>query len=54
MDMLVGDAGKAKQVLGWRSLCSFDDLVAEMVDVDLKAVAQLNAESSMAIVNDEG
>jgi hypothetical protein len=35
-------------VLGWRPIYSFDDLVAEMVDADLKVVAQLNAESSMA------
>ena len=46
--MLVGDAGKAKQVQGWRPPYPFDDLIAEMVDADLKAVAQLNAESSMA------
>jgi len=46
--MLMGDAGKAKQVQGRRPPYSLDDLVAEMVDADLKAVAQLNAEPSMA------
>jgi len=37
--MLVGDAGKARRVLGWRSTVSFPELVAMMVESDLRAVA---------------
>jgi GDPmannose 4,6-dehydratase len=37
--MLVGDAGKARRVLGWQSTVSFPELVAMMVESDLRAVA---------------
>jgi GDPmannose 4,6-dehydratase len=36
VDLLVGDASKAKEVLGWRPETSFEDLVSMMVDADLK------------------
>lgn len=36
VDLLLGDPGKAKNVLGWQSNTSFDDLVKEMVKEDLK------------------
>ena len=35
VDQLVGDAAKAKQVLGWEPEVSFDHLVRMMVDADL-------------------
>ena len=35
VDVLLGDAGKAEQVLGWRPETSLEDMVAEMVDADL-------------------
>lgn len=35
----VGDPRRAADVLGWRARCSFERLVAWMVDVDLKRVA---------------
>jgi GDPmannose 4,6-dehydratase len=38
VDMLIGDASKAKKKLGWTPKASFDDLVAMMVDADLQAV----------------
>jgi GDPmannose 4,6-dehydratase len=38
VDLLLGDASKAERKLGWRHEISFDDLVAEMVREDLKAV----------------
>jgi GDPmannose 4,6-dehydratase len=38
VDLLVGDASKARQRLGWRHKTSFDDLVKEMVEADLIAV----------------
>lgn len=36
VESLLGDAGKAREVLGWRPTTSFDTLVAEMVDADLR------------------
>ena len=40
VDSLLGDSKKAFNVLGWRHQTSFDQLVAEMVDTDLKRVAE--------------
>jgi GDPmannose 4,6-dehydratase len=39
VDILQGDASKAKAVLGWEPTVSFRELVAEMVAADLEAVA---------------
>ena len=36
VETLLGDATKAKEKLGWTPQTSFDDLVAEMVEVDFK------------------
>ena len=38
VDLLIGDPTKARTRLGWRHKVSFDTLVAEMVDSDLKLV----------------
>ena len=38
VDLLVGDSGKAQQVLGWKPEVSFDQLVERMVDADLELV----------------
>lgn len=35
VDTLIGDPEKARCELGWKTQCSFDELVAEMVDADL-------------------
>jgi GDPmannose 4,6-dehydratase len=35
VDMLIGDAAKARRVLGWAPRTSFHDLVNEMVDADM-------------------
>lgn len=35
VDVLKGDASKARQVLGWTATTSLEDLVAEMVEADL-------------------
>jgi GDPmannose 4,6-dehydratase len=40
VDELIGDPSKAHRKLGWRSEMSFADLVAEMVESDLKVVAE--------------
>jgi GDPmannose 4,6-dehydratase len=39
VDHLLGDAGKARKVLGWEPSIGFDDLVAEMVAADRTALA---------------
>jgi GDPmannose 4,6-dehydratase len=36
VDLLCGDATKAKEVLGWEPKTSFEDLVKLMVDTDIK------------------
>jgi GDPmannose 4,6-dehydratase len=38
VDMLVGDASKAREVLGWKPETSFNELVVMMVDADLEAL----------------
>jgi GDPmannose 4,6-dehydratase len=40
VDLLIGDAAKARQMLGWRPTITFDALVAEMVDADLDAISR--------------
>ena len=39
VDILLGDATKARSTLGWRHQVSFDKLVTEMVTADLKILA---------------
>ena len=36
VDILKGDCSKAKRILGWEPTISFDELIAEMVESDLK------------------
>ncbi|MCY4020598.1 MAG: GDP-mannose 4,6-dehydratase [Chloroflexi bacterium] len=36
VDLLVGDASKAKRILGWQPEVSFEELIGMMVDSDLK------------------
>jgi GDPmannose 4,6-dehydratase len=38
-ELLIGDAAKARAKLGWAPTCDFAQLIAEMVDADLEAVA---------------
>ncbi len=40
VDSLIGDASKAVKVLGWKQEYTFHDLVREMVESDLKGLAQ--------------
>ena len=40
VDLLIGDATKARQKLGWEATTGFDALVAEMVEADLDAVSR--------------
>jgi GDPmannose 4,6-dehydratase len=39
VDLLLGDPSKARQRLGWRHEASFEDLVRDMMESDLKEVA---------------
>ncbi len=43
VDYLLGDPSKAREKLGWRHRTSFTELVAEMVQTDLKEVDQESA-----------
>ena len=36
VDQLIGDASKAKKVLGWEPTVDFESLVTMMVDADLE------------------
>jgi len=38
VDLLVGDAGKARAKLGWEPTVSFEELIRMMVDADMKAL----------------
>ena len=39
--MLLGDPAKADRLLGWKRKVTFEELVKEMVDEDLKASSNL-------------
>jgi GDPmannose 4,6-dehydratase len=43
VDLLVGDAGKARQKLGWQPTVSFEDMIRLMVDYDLAALKKENS-----------
>lgn len=36
VDLLIGDATKAKEKLGWQPTCTLDQLITEMMEADLK------------------
>ena len=40
VDLLLGDASKAKRLLGWQSSTPFKTLVTEMMEHDLKLAAK--------------
>ncbi|MGK2949663.1 MAG: GDP-mannose 4,6-dehydratase [Acidimicrobiales bacterium] len=39
VDLLIGDASKAKQALGWKPRTSFEELVTMMVDADIELLS---------------
>jgi GDPmannose 4,6-dehydratase len=49
VDLLVGDAGKARTELGWQPRHTFDDLISEMVAADLEAAGGVVAARSPKI-----
>jgi GDPmannose 4,6-dehydratase len=42
VDILIGDPTKARQKLGWRHTVSFEDLITEMVEQDIKLLTGRN------------
>ncbi len=48
VDSLVGDASKARRVLGWEPRHTFGELIKEMVENDLKAVNAKNSSGAAA------
>ena len=40
VDLLVGDATKANQELGWQPKVTFEELIGVMVDADLKKLRE--------------
>ena len=40
VDMLIGDAAKARKVLGWKPEISYEQLVKRMVESDIKLLAE--------------
>ena len=46
VEMLVGDAGKARRVLGWKPEYSFEQIITEMIQADLEATLQSQAAPS--------
>ncbi len=46
VDLLVGDASKARRVLGWQPTVSFPELIRRMVEADLETVRKLKAQGA--------
>ena len=47
VDLLIGDAGKAKKILDWEPKVRFRELVELMVDADMKLLAQPTAREQL-------
>jgi GDPmannose 4,6-dehydratase len=54
VDLLVGDASRARRVLGWTPRCGFDDLVREMVAADLDTLAEAHPPSTVQSLSPKG
>lgn len=51
VDSLVGDASKARKLLGWEPRHTFAELIQEMVEVDLKTLAGSEGSARVVITN---
>ena len=40
VDLLIGDASKAKKILGWEPQISYEELAKRMVESDIKLLAE--------------
>jgi GDPmannose 4,6-dehydratase len=47
VDLLVGDSSKARAVLGWEPNVSFEEMIALMVDSDIRLLRDDNAPVGM-------
>lgn len=47
VDLLIGDASKAKRVLGWEAKTRFTDLVRIMVDADMELLSRKNTQEHL-------
>jgi GDPmannose 4,6-dehydratase len=45
---LVGDPGKARRALGWEPRTSFEDMIAAMVEADLRELSGATGQRSGA------
>lgn len=50
VDALIGNASKARRVLGWAPRIGFEDLVREMVEVDVRLAKKNSDEGPMAFL----
>ncbi len=53
VELLIGDPSKAKQKLGWKASVTFEQLVAIMVEADLKALGQTSPNGNVDRVNQD-
>jgi GDPmannose 4,6-dehydratase len=51
VDLLVGKATKARQVLGWQPRYTFKELVSQMVQFDLDLAARRAESNALAILD---
>ena len=51
--MLIGDPTKAKEKLGWEPSVTFEELVALMVEADLKSLGIVSVNGNVAAANSE-
>jgi GDPmannose 4,6-dehydratase len=49
VDLLIGDASKARAVLGWEPTYTFKELIEEMVASDLEAIASETGRTSIEV-----
>ncbi|MFN2532381.1 MAG: GDP-mannose 4,6-dehydratase [Pyrinomonadaceae bacterium] len=47
VDLLSGDATKARQILGWKPEHTFDEIVTEMVQADLRTISELTTNRTL-------
>lgn len=48
VDILLGDASKAREKLGWQATTPLEDMICEMVDADLRRLSQPNVRAMAA------
>jgi GDPmannose 4,6-dehydratase len=49
VDVLVGDAGKARRVLGWEPRYTFPEMISEMVQSDLEHLSRVKGGQSVGL-----